>query len=116
MGSNVEAQVFVKLIKSPRGIISASIDYKVLHADLCSIVSNEAFDIQGNSFVARQECRWYSIEDDMKKLSYMYPGMLFTVKSDVPEYGEDPVQDYFYEGKHQRAVLTFSPFDESKLQ
>lgn len=116
MSSNVEAQIFVTIINYPRGITGGTVDYKSLHQDLCSIVKNETFSINGNSFSAQPECRWYTIEDDMKKLSSMYTGMLFTVKSNVPDYGEDPVQDYFYEGKHQRAVLTFSPFDESKLK
>lgn len=116
MGSNVEAEIKVQLLKQPRGVKGATVDMQQLHVELCEIVENETFYIQHDSFVAQQECRWYTIEEDMRKFSSMYPGVLFSVKSDVPDYGEDPTLDYFYEGKHQRAVITFSAFDESLLK
>lgn len=115
MSSNVEAEIKVKLLKQPRGVKGATIDMSQLHEDLESIVTDESFLIQRDSFVAQQECRWYSIDEDMRKLSAMYPGALFTVKSDVPDYGEEPVVQYFYEGKTHKAVITYSPFDESLL-
>ena len=115
MGSNVEAEIKVKLLKQPRGVKGATIDMFQIHQDLEEIVTDESFLITQNSFVAQQECRWHSIEEDIRKLSAMYPGVLFTVKSDVPDYGEDPVVEYFYEGKTHKAVITYSPFDESLL-
>ncbi|AFC21855.1 hypothetical protein GAP32_402 [Cronobacter phage vB_CsaM_GAP32] len=116
MGSNVVAEIKVKLLKQPRGVKGATIDMHQLHEDLETIVTDESFNIQRDSFVAVQECRWYSIEEDMRKLSAMYPGVLFTVKSDVPDYGEEPTVEYFYEGKTHKAVITYSSFDESLLQ
>lgn len=115
MGSNVEAEIKVKLVKQPRGIKGASIDMYQLHEDLENIVLNESFNISKDCFIAQQECRWYTIEEDMRKLSAMYPGVLFTVKSDIPDYGEEPTVEYFYEGKTHKAVITYSPFDESLL-
>lgn len=116
MGSNVNATIHVKLISQPPGVTGAKPDLKQILPDLDTIVQDETFTIRGDTFVAEQECRWYSIEDDMRRLSRVFPNMLFTVKWDVPDYGEGPVQDYFVDGKHHRAVLTFSPFDESKLK
>lgn len=116
MGSNVNATIHVKLISQPPGVTGAKPDLKQILSDLDNIVPDETFSIRGDTFVAEQECRWSSIEDDMRRLSRVFPNMLFTVKWDVPDYGEGPVQDYFVDGKHQRAVLTFSPFDESKLK
>lgn len=115
MGSNVEAIIEVKLIKQPKGFTGAKPDLGTIHSDLCDIVKTETFTIGGNNFTSQPECRWNTIDEDMRKLSIMYPGILFMVRWNVPDYGEDPVLDYFYEGKTQRAVITYSPFDESLL-
>ena len=116
MSSNVEAEIKVQLLKQPRGVKGATIDMNQLHIDLCDIVADETFVIHKSSFSAQQECRWYTIEEDMRKLSAMYPGVLFTVKSDIPDYGEDPTVEYFYEGKTHKAFITYSPFDEELLK
>ncbi|AQW88934.1 hypothetical protein FDH34_gp511 [Serratia phage BF] len=116
MGSNVEASINVKLVKQPRGMKGAKPDIEQIHTDLCSIVENETFSIHSNTnIVAEPECRWSEIDSDMKKLSVLYPGILFTVKVVIPDYEVNELH-YFYEGKTHEAVITFSPFDEALLK
>ncbi|SOK59223.1 hypothetical protein [Yersinia phage fHe-Yen9-03] len=116
MGSDVKASINVKLVKQPRGMKGAKPDIEQIHIDLCSIVENETFSINSNTnLVAEPECRWHSIDADMKKLSVLYPGILFTVNVSIPDYEVNELH-YFYEGKTHEAVITFSPFDEELLK
>lgn len=115
MGSNVEAVIVAKMIKQPRGIIGAKPDIDQICADITDIVELETFEVYGTTTIhAVQECRWETTDADMKKLSAMYPGVLFTVKIVIKDYDVNELH-YYYEGKTHEAVITFSPFDESKL-
>lgn len=63
------------------------------------------------------EYSWYEHESDMKKISREFPGVLFLLEGEGEEAG-DLWKKYFRSGKMQtaKAVITFEPFDESKLK
>jgi hypothetical protein len=62
-------------------------------------------------------CKWYEHADDMIKISKKYPDVLFILSGEGEESG-DIWKEYFYKGKVQiaNAIVTFDPFDPSKLQ
>ena len=63
------------------------------------------------------EAKWYEWETDMKTISKMYPGVLFTLEGEGEESG-DLWQAYFKDGKVQvsRARIEFDAFDPEKLR
>jgi len=61
------------------------------------------------------EVKWYDCEDDMIKISKLYPNILFTVKGDGEESG-DIWKHYFKYGKKHIGEPEFVwPFDEKKF-
>ena len=62
-------------------------------------------------------CKWYDHEDDMKKLSLMFPDIVFDLYGEGDEAG-DIWHKYFKNGKMQRcpAKICFDAYDESKLE
>lgn len=63
-----------------------------------------------------QSTKWYDHEKDMLRVSEKYPSVLF-ILSGQGEESDDMWRKYFYNGKVQSvdAVVTYPPFDESKL-
>lgn len=63
-----------------------------------------------------EECKWYEHVEDMKKLSILFPTVLFTLKGIGEETGDMWVK-YFLDGKVQiaNARIEFDKFDKSKL-
>ena len=61
--------------------------------------------------------KWYGHQEDMIKLSNMHKGTLFTLKGNG-EDDDDLWVCYYKSGLSQqgKAVITFTPFDESKLK
>lgn len=62
-------------------------------------------------------CKWYEHDEDMVKLSKMFPGVLFTLRGEGEESGDLWVS-YYLNGKHQlcKAEAVYPEFDESKFQ
>lgn len=62
-------------------------------------------------------CKWYSHEDDMKKVSLEVKNVLFELKGIGEESGDMWVK-YFKNGKMQRcdAKIVYEPFDETQLK
>lgn len=60
--------------------------------------------------------KWYDHEEDMKVLSATFPDVLFTLKGDGEETNDLWIK-YFKNGKMQvaTAIITYEPFDESRL-
>jgi len=60
--------------------------------------------------------KWYDWNEDMIKISKLYPDTLFTLHGDGEE-SEDIWTHYFKNGKSQnaKAKITIESFDESKL-
>lgn len=61
--------------------------------------------------------KWYECEEDMCKLSKLFPDVLFIIEG-FGEERDDVWREYFYDGKFQYAPATiiFDDFDESKLK
>ena len=64
-----------------------------------------------------ESCKWYDHEDDLKSFSRKHPYALFILNGEGEESG-DLWKLYCRNGKVHRAkaVITFEPFDESKLK
>lgn len=61
--------------------------------------------------------KWYAWKDDCLAVSRIFPEELIYLEGDGEEQG-DQWKAYFKNGKAQvsKAVITFEPFDESKLK
>lgn len=69
------------------------------------------------SILFEDSVKWYDNEKDCKEVSLKFPDTLITIKGE----GEDPSDiwyQYFKNGKSQYcpAIITFEPFDESKMK
>jgi hypothetical protein len=64
-----------------------------------------------------EPCKWYDINEDMKKYSNQFPDVLFTINGEGEESG-DIWCTYFKNGKRQEEIaeIQTAPFDESKLK
>ena len=62
------------------------------------------------------QTKWYDHDDDMKKLSKMYPGWIFKLHGEGEETG-DLWNKYFKDGKEQycEGKVVYPPYDESEL-
>jgi len=68
-------------------------------------------------FCYGESTKWYEYEEDMKEFSSMFPNAIFILTG----FGEEPGdiwRAYFKNGKAQvcEAVITYPPYDESKLK
>ena len=73
-----------------------------------------AIDTDGNS---RGDVKWYDHDQEMCIMSECIPNTLFTLSGEGEEQG-DLWRAYYLNGKYQhiQAVLSYAPFDESKLK
>lgn len=73
-----------------------------------------AIDEDGTAY---EQCKWYEHDDDMEKLSKIYPNYVFSIERSGEESG-DIDKTYYKNGKSQtcKAIITFEPFDETKLE
>ena len=60
---------------------------------------------------------WYECEEHMKQVSKLFPDQLLSVEVEGEESG-DIWKGYFKNGKMQicNAIITFEPYDETKLK
>lgn len=68
------------------------------------------------SFDTTDCVKWYECEDDMRKISNLFPDVLFTLHGEGEESG-DLWNAYFRGGKEQycQAKIIFDEFDPEKL-
>lgn len=61
--------------------------------------------------------KWYDYEEDMCKLSKLFPSVLFTLEG-FGEERDDMWREYFFNGKCQYAPgrVVYEEFDENKLR
>ena len=69
---------------------------------------------------AEQECKWYDSDEDIRKFSKQYPGLILVLQGHGEENGfHDPDIwiKYFKNGKMQEAYaqVEFDDYDEAKL-
>jgi hypothetical protein len=86
-------------------------------------INNEISKIMGAN--VSEEClpgrvgnmKWYNHAEDMKKVSALFPDVLFTLEGEGEDAG-DLWKEYFLNGKSHRVnvEITYAPFDESKLK
>lgn len=64
-----------------------------------------------------EPCKWYQHEEDMVRFSKEYPDTVFELTGEGEDAG-DLWRKYFKNGKVQvcDAIITYPPFDESKLE
>lgn len=83
------------------------------------IVANEEMNYAlGEDLNGGDNCKWYDHEEDMIKLSNLYPELLFTLEGNGEE-SDDQWKKYFIGGKMQAEyvkVLPPEPFDPNKLK
>ena len=75
---------------------------------------NEWVDENGDG---EDSCKWYSCENDMRRISSQYPNYVFKVSGEGEEAGDLWVR-YFSNGKMQdcRAKITYDEYDAEKLE
>jgi len=75
---------------------------------------NYAIDSDGSSI---DRVKWYTHEDDMKKLSKKYSNIIFVLEG-VGQDDQDIWIKYFKDSKMQvcKAKITFDEYDENKLE
>lgn len=80
-----------------------------------TVTSVSGFTMQDNLIL--HDVTWYGWENDMRFVSKEYPGTLF-ILSGKGETDDDLWKAYFRDGKMQltEAIITYEPFDESKLE
>lgn len=68
-------------------------------------------------YVFEEDCKWNNHEEHMLEVSKLYPEHLFMLEGEGEESG-DIWRKYFFNGKYQicNAIITFEPFDETKLK
>jgi hypothetical protein len=66
--------------------------------------------------VLSDSCSWYEHDEDMKKFSLKYPGMVFCLTGEGEEAG-DLWKGYYRDGKSQKveAQIVYPPFDPEVL-
>lgn len=64
-----------------------------------------------------EETKWYEHDEDLRRISAKYPGVLFTLRGEGEEAGDVWVK-YFRDGKMQagETTIAYEPFDEAKLK
>lgn len=75
---------------------------------------SHAFNNNGASF---GPVKWYGHEDDMRKLSKLFPSFLFTLDGQGEDDG-DLWRKYFVNGKMQiaEATISYNPFNPIELK
>lgn len=63
-----------------------------------------------------EPARWYDYENDMRSFSIQYPKLIFKLYGEGDADGNTWLK-YFKNGKMQysKAIITYEPFDEGKL-
>lgn len=85
-------------------------------ADLKAVCDNASYALCDDGSTSDQ-LKWYDHESDMIAFSRKYPDVLFTLYGAGEESG-DIWRQYFLNGKSQiaKAIITYDPFDETKLR
>jgi len=113
MGYQSSFSITAKLHTLPPGIKDAKVDLNYIQAALKDVVSGESFFIRNNQICTDSDAVWYDEKEDLTKLSLSLPGILLTCIRHGEESG-DVACTYYFNGKNQRAVMTFSEFNETE--
>lgn len=95
--------------------IDGEIDEEII-ADLRATCEDAAYALEetGEPF---DSCEWYDADEHLKTFSQKYPEKVFCLHG-VGEESADIWNTYYKNGKMQHCpvIITFEPFDESKLK
>lgn len=77
----------------------------------------EIIEASGHCASFDDSVKWYGHEKDMREYSKRHPETLFELSGEGEE-NEDIWREYYLNGKMQscKAVITYEPFNESKLK
>jgi len=98
-----------------RTVFTIDTDKEVTELEELTKYNLNCFYVEGNHYEG--EGRWYSWEDDIKKVSLQNPGVLFTLHGEGE--GEGDLWDaYIMDGKIQicPAQIIYAPFDKELLK
>lgn len=104
-----------KEVARSRDSFTYSIDeLESLYTDLSSTID---FECIAEAYNGSIQCKWYSHEDHMRKLSKVFPDALFTLTGHG-EDEEDIWREFYKDGKMHRvkAEITFPKFNEKALK
>ncbi|WP_339273795.1 hypothetical protein MKY59_21615 [Paenibacillus sp. FSL W8-0426] len=95
-------------------------DYKLSFTPKSAEIKSAIEDDENLAFAVGEQsdsCKWYEHEEDMRAFSKRFPDVLFELTGEGEESG-DLWRKYFKNGKMQNcsAIITYEPFDESKLR
>jgi len=85
-----------------------------------SVINNDLYYAENctiEDMIEEDVMKWYDHEEDMCKLSELFPDVLFTLEGNGEEQ-DDIWREYFYCGLFQYApaIITFDKFDKNKLK
>jgi hypothetical protein len=95
--------------------IDGEIDEEII-ADLRATCEDAGYALEENGEPA-DSCKWYDADKHLKAFSLKYPEKVFCLHGEGEE-AADVWNTYYRNGKMQHcpAIITFEPFDESKLK
>jgi hypothetical protein len=114
----LKVELKAKGVELPPGI---QLEMSNLEERLEEVLEDEGFCSNSPlmSFVNQNadDCKWYEHEEDMRRLSNMFPTVFFTLEGEGEESG-DIWKEYYLGGKMQKckARLEFDDFDKAKLK
>ena len=84
--------------------------------DTIDEISEYGFDNDGEEIWSNDEIKWYDYEEDMKKVSTLFPDIVIEVDGTGEESG-DIWKTFWKNGKNHKSkrVVTMEDYDESKL-
>lgn len=93
-------------------IVHEELDYEINEIDKCN-----CFNYIDYGYLSEETSKWYSMREDMVKMSLEFKNVLFEICGEGEDTG-DLWKAYYYNGKEQwcDAIITFEEFDENKLK
>jgi hypothetical protein len=115
MGYQSSFKISAKLQVLPAGIKDAKVDLNFILKALKEVQKDESFYIRDQHITTDSDAVWYNATEELTNLSATMPGILLTCVRSGEEPG-DIECTYHYNGKYQKAQMSFSEFNEDELK